>query len=499
METNKSILNKLNINFTEENVKHFKIGIIGQVDNGKSFLFEQLTNQNIINKESGKITQTIYTHIGEELILFDTPGHEDFFHMRENVLPICDLIIIIASSLHPETLNKFIPKLNELNKDFIIFLSFGEKTNEQNILTKLTENNLLPTNLGGNYEIKIIKYSKFHYENFINIQTIQIEDVKNYLINYCQMLEKKTLIGEFGSFYVLNKIYNSKLSNIWIGLANHGNVINIKDNIIGTNDKIKKIFALDNVNFPIKKIIKFPKLFYFQTEFQTELQLGKEYLTHKTTNIEFIKNNINEHKDYQDKLLIVVVSSDEGRCIAINNVFKKKEKIAFLNFIGMPSELDLQFIKSKNGIMVYYNFVPNKVQLNLLKSINIEFYYHDEFYKNILYIENKLIDFESSENLKKLQEQNIAKAKIIKIFNFDNKIILGCKVLQGNFTTNNKAYIVDKYKIKSKLLFLSNIEIINKNVNMASKGEEVGISFENLQGEIANIGDILIFITDIDE
>src|SRR5574343_1512665 len=84
--------------------------VMGHIDHGKTKLLDAIRKTNIIDKESGGITQhvgayeiTFYSEKNPEfnkrrITFIDTPGHEAFSHMREQGAEIGDVAILVVAA-----------------------------------------------------------------------------------------------------------------------------------------------------------------------------------------------------------------------------------------------------------------------------------------------------------------------------------------------------------------------------------------------------------------
>jgi translation initiation factor 5B len=118
--------------------------VMGHVDAGKTSFLDKIRQSNYQSKEAGGITQNIsstyfpiehirevtknikgkfeVTHTIPGLLIIDTPGHEEFYRLRERGSSICDLGIVIVDiekSIEPQTLES-IKLLKENKVPFII-------------------------------------------------------------------------------------------------------------------------------------------------------------------------------------------------------------------------------------------------------------------------------------------------------------------------------------------------------------------------------------------
>jgi translation initiation factor IF-2 len=131
--------------------------VMGHVDHGKTKLLDAFRETNVIDTESGGITQHIgayQTKLKDRVITFlDTPGHEAFKAMRSRGSKIADVAIVIVAAddgLQPQTIESITLCQNE-NIPFIIAMNKidREDADLEKIKKELSEINLLPEDWGG--------------------------------------------------------------------------------------------------------------------------------------------------------------------------------------------------------------------------------------------------------------------------------------------------------------------------------------------------------------
>jgi translation initiation factor IF-2 len=136
------------------------ITVMGHVDHGKTSLLDYIRKANVIEGESGGITQHIGAYsvnVGDQKIAFlDTPGHEAFTAMRARGAQVTDLVIIVAAAdddIMPQT-KEAISHAQAAGVPIIFAINKIDKpnANPDNVKTQLSQMNLLIEEWGGNIQ-----------------------------------------------------------------------------------------------------------------------------------------------------------------------------------------------------------------------------------------------------------------------------------------------------------------------------------------------------------
>ncbi|MGC6284629.1 MAG: translation initiation factor IF-2 [Polaribacter sp.] len=136
------------------------VTVMGHVDHGKTSLLDYIRNANIVEGESGGITQHIGAYsvkVGEQKITFlDTPGHEAFTAMRARGAQVTDLVIIVVAAdddVMPQT-KEAISHAQAAGVPIVFAINKIDKpnANPDNVKTQLSGMNLLVEEWGGNIQ-----------------------------------------------------------------------------------------------------------------------------------------------------------------------------------------------------------------------------------------------------------------------------------------------------------------------------------------------------------
>jgi len=141
------------------------ITILGHVDHGKTSLLDRIRKSNVVQSESGGITQHIGAYQvesnGRAITFVDTPGHEAFTSMRARGANVTDIVVLVVAAddgVMPQTIEAIahakaanVPIVVALNK--VDLPNVDTPSNINKIYGELSQQGLHPAEWGGEIEV----------------------------------------------------------------------------------------------------------------------------------------------------------------------------------------------------------------------------------------------------------------------------------------------------------------------------------------------------------
>ncbi len=131
--------------------------VMGHVDHGKTSILDAIRHTNVTRGEAGGITQAIGAYRvkaqDKDITFLDTPGHEAFTAMRMRGAKSTDIAILVVAAddgVMPQTVEA-ISHAKAAGIDIIVAINKMDKpqANPDNVLTQLTQYELVPEEWGG--------------------------------------------------------------------------------------------------------------------------------------------------------------------------------------------------------------------------------------------------------------------------------------------------------------------------------------------------------------
>ena len=471
--------------------------VLGHIDSGKTSLLDQIRKTKVAEKESGGITQHIGAYQieknGKKITFIDTPGHEAFSQMRSRGATTADIaILVIDSAKGVQVQTK--EAIEHIKKSQVLpIIAFNKidrpEADPEKAKGQLEKQEILVESLGG----KIPSIN-------VSAKTGQgVEGLLELILLVAEMENLKADISKPAEGVVIESYLDNKRGPIATLILNEG--VLKTGNIIATFSTFGKIKNLEDFKgkqvsqaFPSDPIIvlgleraprvgeKF-KLF-------NDLEQAKAY----TKSPERKTEAIAEIKPEQKVLNLVLKSDVLGSIEAIEEVLKQlpQEKIVLRvlkSDVGQINENDVQLAKSSKAIVIGFRIKPNSIAKKLAEKEKVR-------------IMNFEIIYDLVEEIRKYMEKilepevvrtDLGKLKVLVGFWSEKKRqIVGGRMIEGEIKKGALIEVARDEEIIDQGRMI-NLQKNKKDIEKASKGEEVGILYEG-EKKIEK-GDVLIIFT----
>jgi len=469
--------------------------IMGHIDHGKSTLLDYIRKTNVVEGETGGITQNISayevvhkeTDGGQEkkITFIDTPGHESFSKMRERGAQIADIAVLIVSAedgVKAQTIEAWktivsnkIPCIVAINK------IDKQNANVEKTKTELAENEIYLENYGGKIP-------------FVEISAKTGAGVNNLLslINIIAMMENFSgNKDEPASGFVLETNLDSKRGIqatlvIKNGTLSKGMIVAAEDSFCTANimENFKGV-AIDEASFssPVRLVgfCKMPKIGAEFKSFNNKKEAEK-YIEEwkKERPIHNVQNSAGSTGN--KKIIPIILKADISG--SIEAIEKEVEKIRNDNAefrivqkgVGPIGESDIKTISgSENIIVIGFNVKIDKSAIELAQKRGITISFFDIIYKMTEWLETEM----EKRRPKVETIETTGRAKILKVFSrTKERQIVGGKVLKGRMILDKIVKIMRReFEIGRGRIV--NIEKSKKKEREVEEGAEFGMMIES--------------------
>ena len=474
------------------------IVVMGHVDHGKTSLLDAIRETNVIEGESGGITQ----HIGayqvrindRDITFLDTPGHEAFTSMRARGAMITDIAILVVAAndgVMPQTVEAInhakaadIPIIVAVNKMDLPDANFAKVQQE------LMQYELVPEEWGGSTIYVPISAKKHEgIDNLLEMVLLQAD-----------ILELKANPTKQAKGTIIEAKLDKKRGPVATMLVQRGR-LDVGDTIIVgstigrirtmTNDKGKNVkFAGPSTPVEITGLNSVPgsgETFYEVKDEKTAKHLietrkreerEKELAKDRAVTLDDLFNQI-ETKNLK-QLNLIVKADVQGSVEALKQSLEKlsnsevKVKVIHSN-VGGVTESDVTLAKVSNAIIIAFNVRAEVVAKTIADNDGVEIKQYSVIYDAINDVESAMKGMLDPV----FKEVVIGTAEIRQTFKVSNVgTIAGCYVLSGKVSRNAGLRVIrDNIVIHDgKLVSLKRFK---DDVKEVDKGYECGLQIEN--------------------
>jgi translation initiation factor IF-2 len=467
--------------------------IMGHIDHGKSTLLDYIRKTNVVDKETGGITQNIsayeVTHsindskTEKKITFIDTPGHESFSKMRERGAQIADIAILIVSAedgVKPQTIEAW-KTIAENEIPCIVAINKVDKPNAnvEKTKTELAENEIYLENYGGKIPfVEISAKTGTGINDLLSLINI-IAEMENFTGNH----------KEPASGFVLEANLDSKRGTqatlvVKNGTLSKGMTVVVENSICSTNImedfKGKKINEI-TFSSPVC-LVGFNKIPKIGAKFLSfEKKRDAEKYAEEWKAEEKVDKNKKEEETNKKIIPIILKADISGSLEAIEKEIKKiqapnAEFKIVQKGVGPIGESDIKTISGgENVIVIGFNVkIDNSAtELASKRGISISFF-------DIIYKMTEWLEIEMENRRPKVETvETLGKTKILKVFSrTKERQIVGGKVLKGQMLLDKVIKILRRdFEIGRGRIV--NLEKGKTKVSTVEEGSEFGMMIES--------------------
>lgn len=476
------------------------VSIMGHVDHGKTTLLDAIRQSNLVNRESGGITQHIgayrISHKNKFITFVDTPGHEAFTQLRSRGAQVTDIVVLVVAAddgVMPQT-KEAINHARAAKVPIIVAINKIDRAQADVERTKqqLSKEDLLVEDWGG--DTICVEISAKEKTN--------LDELLEMILLLSEMMELKANPKVPAHGIVLEASLDTAKGPVATIIIQHGTLSRGEIFVCGTSygkaramfDENGKTIKEAEISMPVE-ILGFSDVPVAGDFFQVlpSLDMAKRISSfrHSKTKekIEIEKDRptldqlFKDMEEGEKKTLSIIIKTDvQGSAEVLNHILPNlstdKVNIDIIHSAtGKINESDVNLASTANAIIIGYNTKPNKKTLELAAKENVEIRTYNVIYELTDDIKKALKGM--LEPVKKEIYQG--KAKVKQTFKIKGAgIIAGCLVQDGTIHRNSKIKLIRDGEIIHEGRIAS-LKHLKNDVTEIKKGYECGINIQDFK------------------
>ena len=472
------------------------VTIMGHVDHGKTTILDVFRSSNVVDRESGGITQ----HIGayqinndnNKITFIDTPGHAAFSNMRARGSKTTDIIILVVAAddgIKPQTVES-IAHAKSANVPIIVAINKIDlpSADPDKIRNELLNHEIIVEKLSGEVlDVEISALKKINFDKLEEAIHLQA-DLLNLKANPNRIargvvIETKLEKGKGSVATILVQKGTLKIGDIFVSGSEWGKV---KALINDREENVKEALP----SMPIE-VLGFDANPLAGDDF---VVVNNENSARKIAEYRFNKKQIQKNKVIKTNVeemfkqisageissLPVIIKTDvQGSAEAIESSIIKlstsevNTKVIHKG-VGAITESDVALANSSKGFIVGFNVRAIPQARDMAKRDGVDIKYYSIIYELIDDIKNLLSGLLKPE-LKENITGNVEIREVFSISKIGN--IAGCFVKEGFISRNSKIRILrDSIVIHNGTI--ASLKRFKEEVKEVKMGYECGIMIE---------------------
>jgi len=483
------------------------VTFMGHVDHGKTSLLDAFRESNVVERESGGITQhigayQIVTQNKQKITFIDTPGHEAFTAMRACGANITNIVVIVVAA-DDGIMKQTVEAINHAkaaNVSIIVAINKIDKSQPgdvEKVISSLPQYNLIPEELGGDVMVVPVSAKK----------KINLDKLEEAILLIAELMSLEAIVDCRAMGWVVESKID-KAKGISATLIVEEGTLKVGDMlVIGTTyGKVRSMInhlgqrekaALPSTPIEITGLNGIPsagdKFVVVSSEKQARevVEYRSELAKKKKESLDSSDLDIFSHgSDKTEELCIVlkcdVTGSIEAISSSIDKLGKDEVKLNILHkAVGSITDSDVLLAEASNAVILAFNVKVDSKIRDLAKQKGIEIHTYNIIYELIddmrMYLTKMLKPI--------IRENHIGSASVRQIFNVSKASnIIGCHVSNGIIKRDS----LIKVMRNNTLIYTGKLKALRRfkdDVKEVSTNFECGMS---LEGNVdVKVGDIL--------
>lgn len=431
------------------------VTFLGHVDHGKTSLLDRIIDIDVVSGESGGITQHIRAYRidrdGRSIAFVDTPGHEAFTEMRArgaNVTDIAVLVVAADDGIMPQT-EEAISHARAAGVPIVVAMNKIDLpgVNIDRIYQQLAENELLPTEWGGDTEV--IKCSAMTGEGIDDLlETLAtLAELHDYKANPDRPAAGTCIEAELheGRGVVAKLLVQKgtlKIGDVIVCGEAHGRVKAMYDTLLG--EQVMHETAGPSTPVNVTGLDVAPgagEHFYVMDDISKAREIAstrassakRQSLSGTKTHVT-LENLFDHLGDDEVQTLNLILRADvKGSIEAILKELSKLDhpevQIKVLQAtVGGVTEADIHLADASDAVVIAFNVVPDEGARTLAQTKGVQVRRYDVIYKVTDDLKASLEGMLKPE----LRESDLGRALVLRLFPISRVgTVAGCRVLSG--------------------------------------------------------------------
>ena len=476
--------------------RHSVVTVMGHVDHGKTSLLDAIKSTNVVDGESGGITQHIAAYEVKtksgKITFIDTPGHEAFTAMRARGANTTDIVILVVAandSVKPQTIEA-ITHAKAANVPIIVAINKVdlEAADIEKVKGDLAKYELVPEDWGGkNQMIPVSAITKKGIDELLNAIELESEllelkvPVDGLATGVILESELDKFKGPLGTFLVQKGVL--KVGDIIVAAEKKGKV---KSLINSSGESVKEASPSTPVEvLGLEDCVSAGEVFNVMPSEKDARALIDErvaYLKERSDKNVMTSQSAFDLLDQEkiNKLRIIIKSDVAGTNEAINASLLKigNEEVdvdIVSSGIGGITESDVNLAITTGARIVGFNVRSDNKAKKLLESNGIEVSYYSVIY-DLIEDTKRLL----SGLLKPIYSEKIlGLAEVKEVFKSPEfGLVAGCMVTEGSVKREKHVRVLrDSVVIHEGEL--DSLRRFKDDVKEVQNGTECGIGIKN--------------------